>query len=65
MSILTPSATAPTKRLYLYLTPHRLAELEAEGQLSVFARFRDGAYATGLQPGVDADSNFDITFVAG
>ena len=65
MTLLSTTTPEPTKRLNLYLTHYRLAELEAEGQLFVFARFKDGAYATGADPGVDADSSFDITFVAG
>ena len=65
MPLLSPTTTEPTKRLNLYLTHHRLAELEAEGRLFVFARFKDGAYATGAGGDVDDGSNFDITFVAG
>jgi len=62
---MTLLSTTTTRRLNLYLTHHRLAELEAEGRLFVFARFKDGAYATGAETGVDANSSFDITFVAG
>ena len=65
MTLLNPTTTEPTRRLNLYLTHHRLAELEAEGRLFVFARFKDGAYATGAEPGVDANASFDITFVGG
>ena len=65
MPILNPTTPEPTKRLNLYLTHYRLAELEAEGRLFVFARFKDGAYATWAETGVDAYSSFDITFVAG
>jgi len=65
MPILSPTTTEPTKRLNLYITHYRLAELEAEGRLFVFARFKDGAYATGREPGLDACSTFDVTFVAG
>ena len=66
MPILSPTTTErPRRHHLLYLTHHRLAVLEAEGRLFVFARFKDGAYATWAETGVDAYSSFDITFVAG